>query len=97
MLEKTYTQAQIVLVDHEPASMDALSRALETAGYPPPREIADPQQVQPYLKAAEPDLLVLDVGMPGIDSFALLGDLTAQRSEERRVGKECRSRWAPYH
>src|SRR5690348_18043304 len=22
---------------------------------------------------------------------------TASRSEERRVGKECRSRWAPYH
>ena len=21
----------------------------------------------------------------------------AERSEERRVGKECRSRWAPYH
>ena len=21
----------------------------------------------------------------------------ASRSEERRVGKECRSRWAPYH
>ena len=25
-----------------------------------------------------------------------LGDLTI-RSEERRVGKECRSRWSPYH
>ena len=24
-------------------------------------------------------------------------DLTAERSEERRVGKECRSRWSPYH
>src|ERR1043166_7564820 len=23
--------------------------------------------------------------------------LVAHRSEERRVGKECRSRWAPYH
>src|SRR5207253_7416004 len=23
--------------------------------------------------------------------------LLRQRSEERRVGKECRSRWAPYH
>src|SRR3712207_9179607 len=23
--------------------------------------------------------------------------LTAVRSEERRVGKECRSRWSPYH
>ena len=22
---------------------------------------------------------------------------TAERSEERRVGKECRSRWSPYH
>src|SRR3712207_9266432 len=22
---------------------------------------------------------------------------TAHRSEERRVGKECRSRWSPYH
>ena len=31
----------------------------------------------------------------------LLGDVGANfaltRSEERRVGKECRSRWSPYH
>ena len=26
----------------------------------------------------------------------LLGNF-AERSEERRVGKECRSRWSPYH
>ena len=25
------------------------------------------------------------------------GNLIDQRSEERRVGKECRSRWSPYH
>ena len=24
-------------------------------------------------------------------------DRGAERSEERRVGKECRSRWSPYH
>ena len=24
-------------------------------------------------------------------------NLTRERSEERRVGKECRSRWSPYH
>ena len=24
-------------------------------------------------------------------------DVSHQRSEERRVGKECRSRWSPYH
>ena len=27
----------------------------------------------------------------------LLKDLDMVRSEERRVGKECRSRWSPYH
>ena len=25
------------------------------------------------------------------------GKNIAERSEERRVGKECRSRWSPYH
>src|SRR5256885_5817852 len=33
------------------------------------------------------------------DQFAMVsgvGDITL-RSEERRVGKECRSRWSPYH
>ena len=25
------------------------------------------------------------------------GEPLAKRSEERRVGKECRSRWSPYH
>ena len=30
---------------------------------------------------------------PGADNMVL----QAMRSEERRVGKECRSRWSPYH
>ena len=25
------------------------------------------------------------------------GRIIGERSEERRVGKECRSRWSPYH
>ena len=33
--------------------------------------------------------------------FAALGNIQENynwlRSEERRVGKECRSRWSPYH
>ena len=28
---------------------------------------------------------------------SLAGKLNHPRSEERRVGKECRSRWSPYH
>jgi len=30
-------------------------------------------------------------------SSRLIAALAAMRSEERRVGKECRSRWSPYH
>ena len=30
-------------------------------------------------------------------AFCAGGDVKAMRSEERRVGKECRSRWSPYH
>ena len=36
-----------------------------------------------------------------VDGVLLAGDLydkpVPPRSEERRVGKECRSRWSPYH
>src|ERR1035438_6802516 len=32
-----------------------------------------------------------------LDDSKLLAKLPVHRSEERRVGKECRSRWSPYH
>src|SRR2546429_4160512 len=34
------------------------------------------------------------VPVPNADKFP---DIASVRSEERRVGKECRSRWSPYH
>ena len=46
------------------------------------------------------------LGTHDFSSFASTGDsvksytrtvMDAKRSEERRVGKECRSRWSPYH
>ena len=36
-----------------------------------------------------------------VENFAGMGlsllEISHRRSEERRVGKECRSRWSPYH
>src|SRR2546422_10942327 len=31
------------------------------------------------------------------NSYNVLEGFEGERSEERRVGKECRSRWSPYH
>ena len=43
----------------------------------------------------------LNLGIPGIMYMGgisgLMGAFLYERSEERRVGKECRSRWSPYH
>ena len=39
-------------------------------------------------------LILLGAGPFGVVSGPLVPSL---RSEERRVGKECRSRWSPYH
>ena len=46
--------------------------------------------------------LILVVGVyvfkfPNNFSFGGVTGMAVVRSEERRVGKECRSRWSPYH
>src|SRR2546430_5697438 len=40
-------------------------------------------------------LCIHEVGYLSYDDKA--ADILFERSEERRVGKECRSRWSPYH
>ena len=40
---------------------------------------------------------ILLEGVPGLAKTLAITTLAKARSEERRVGKECRSRWSPYH
>ena len=43
-------------------------------------------------------LTVIDLkerGIPLVGTYCTF--MPQERSEERRVGKECRSRWSPYH
>src|SRR5256886_3437412 len=53
------------------------------------------------LRQAGVDLPGVLVGgvLPGLDIVSPYedGSCNDERSEERRVGKECRSRWSPYH
>ena len=58
------------------------------------------QQVLPKLAPADQKDLADKIEKAGgtktVDKLTL-GQLVGIRSEERRVGKECRSRWSPYH
>ena len=42
-------------------------------------------------------VIVAVVGAMGLFSVGAETSAVFDRSEERRVGKECRSRWSPYH
>src|SRR3712207_7955055 len=48
-------------------------------------------------KTFEPITQHLNVGKTHVRADILIIHITVYRSEERRVGKECRSRWSPYH
>src|SRR2546426_2089727 len=62
------------------------------------RAAKSPQPAQPK----KPNLLVeistVDTGeRKELFGYTARHVITTRRSEERRVGKECRSRWSPYH
>ena len=45
-------------------------------------------------------LMAIVAGLKAVGVFDILAQkllMGTSRSEERRVGKECRSRWSPYH
>src|SRR5256886_16093553 len=66
-----------------------LGRRIGTEAEPPPERIRGPGDVQRYYGLRLRDLAV--------EEFHVLALGSQSRSEERRVGKECRSRWSPYH
>src|ERR1035438_10592713 len=64
--------------------------------------IADYFQINPVLldshSAAPPDEQVRQMTAAArAGGLKMMIDLVINRSEERRVGKECRSRWSPHH
>ena len=53
-------------------------------------------ELKQYEVVIDPDRLRA-MGVSVSDIFTALEQNNLLRSEERRVGKECRSRWSPYH
>ena len=79
---------QKISMPTEAEKQRAIARILD-AGLP--RRVAFGRELREVLQRIGPRALLFGVG----DCLAL--SLLIWRSEERRVGKECRSRWSPYH
>ncbi len=80
MLAERLSRARILVVDDEPANIELLRRILEPEGYPELLTTTDPTEVVDLYKDNDPDLVLLDVMMPGIDGFEVLENLRDQGS-----------------
>lgn len=67
--------ARILVVDDHPAVLGAIRAMLQREGFVHLAETPDPRQIMPLYRAFRPDVVVLDLNLPGADGFDLLGEL----------------------
>ena len=72
---------KVLVVDDEASIREMLKLSLEISDFEC-LEASDIHEAYRLITDESPDMVLLDWML---------------RSEERRVGKECRSRWSPYH
>src|SRR5258708_25531460 len=72
---------------------DDLVTGVQTCALP----ISDDKVVYAYVPKIIKYYTGEDAILPNVPTYVCWEGNDRQRSEERRVGKECRSRWSPYH
>lgn len=75
MLSRTSKHARILIVDDEPANVDLLRRMLERAGFVRLESTNDPREAAALYVKLRPDLILLDLHMPGMDGLEVMDQL----------------------
>lgn len=71
-------QSKLMIVDDEPINIMAVKKHLTGLGYSHFVTTSDALQALPLLKESQPDLLLLDIKMPGISGLEILEQLRAE-------------------
>jgi putative two-component system response regulator len=74
--------ARIVVVDDEIPNLRAFGRGLRALGFSNVETFQDPAEALASMQASPPDLVLLDLAMPGMDGFEVLARLRPLMDEE---------------
>ena len=74
-LDGQFAAARLLVIDDDPATVALLIAVLGRAGYPNVISEMDPRKVLAILPEIDPDLIILDLHMPHLDGFAVLGQI----------------------
>jgi len=74
--------ARILIVDDQEYNVSLLERILNRAGYRDVHSTQNPHEVQAMLAEIAPDIVLLDLHMPGLDGLQVLGRIREMTGEE---------------
>lgn len=81
MFEDEYLDSRVLIVDDEPANVRLLERILQRDGFRNVESTNDPRRFLALYAARKPDILLLDLHMPGMDGFAVMEQLGGRIAE----------------
>ena len=85
MNETTLKEAHILLVDDDVGSTCLMTNFLNRIGYTQLQSINDSTQIFDAIETFAPDLLLLDLKMPGLSGFEILDVLRTDRRNEEQI------------
>src|SRR5829696_6953255 len=75
MQNRIFKHARILIIDDESANVEVLQRLLEHSGFGKIEATTDPREAAGLYVKYRPDLILLDLHMPGMDGLAVMDQL----------------------